>query len=88
MLMAAGMSAATSARYVGTVAPPLVGPARTAFAATFDKLKLNAGVDVAVLTAVVNIGFRFPALKEVTVPVPPVEAHPVAFPFARMPVGA
>ena len=40
-------------------------------AAAFDRLKLSAGVVVAVATLVVNSGERLPALKLVTVPVPP-----------------
>ena len=64
------MSAAWSKRYVGAPAPPTAGPAKTAFCAAFVKMKLRAGVLVAVATLVVNSGARVPAEKVVTVPSP------------------
>jgi len=88
MLIPVGISAATSARKVGVAAPPLVGPAYTRFAFCVVIVKLSAGVVVGLLTAVVNNGFAFPALKFVSVPAPPVDAQPVALPFAKIPVGA
>jgi hypothetical protein len=52
-------------------------------------VNVRAGVVVAVATLVVKSGERVPALKLVTEPdPPPIEAQPVALPFARMPVGA
>jgi hypothetical protein len=45
--------------------------AKIVFAAALVRLKLSAGVVVAVATEVVNRGERFPALKPVTVPLPP-----------------
>jgi hypothetical protein len=55
----------------GAAAPPLAGPAKTEFCAALDRVKVNAGVLVAVATEVVNRGLSVPALKLVTVPPPP-----------------
>jgi hypothetical protein len=72
-----GMSALTSARNVGATAAPVVGPANTKFADCVDSVNVNAGVDVAVATEVVNSGVRLPALNEVTVPPPPPPPGPI-----------
>lgn len=56
---------------LGAAAPPDGGPANTEFCAALDKVKVSAGVVVAVATEVVNNGERVPALKVVTVPVLP-----------------
>ena len=66
----AGKSAVVIALYVGAPEPPDDGPAKKSFCPAADKLKLNAGVVVAVATEVVNSGLRFPELNEVTVPEP------------------
>jgi hypothetical protein len=62
------MSPDTKDLNVGALAPPDVGPAHTVFASSVAKLKVNAGVEVAVATEVVMIEPMFPALKLVTVP--------------------
>ena len=54
----------------GAAAPPEAGPAKTEFCAAVDSANVSAGVLVAVATEVVKSGERFPALKDVTVPVP------------------
>jgi hypothetical protein len=66
-----GMSAATSARYVGAPDPPLAGPASTSFCPALERENVSAGVVVGLATDVVNNGLRFPALKLETVPLPP-----------------
>jgi hypothetical protein len=45
--------------------------------AAFDRMKLSAGVVVAVATDVVNSGERVPAENVVTVPLPPPPPHAV-----------
>jgi hypothetical protein len=67
------MSADTKALNVGVTAPPEVGPAHTVLANSVARLKVNAGVLVGVATEVVMIEPMFPALKDVTVPLPPAE---------------
>src|SRR5678815_3429148 len=64
----AGMSSATKARKVGAAAAPLAGPPKIRFCAWVMAAKVNAGVVVAVASAVVNRGEKSPALKLVTVP--------------------
>jgi len=59
----AGISAVTSARYVGAPAAPVAGPAKTEFVAALVRLNVRAGVVVAVATLVVNSGLRVPAEK-------------------------
>src|ERR1039458_8662414 len=66
----AGRSAATMARNVGAPGPPDTGPRSAAFCACVFKAKDNAGVELPLATEVVNSGLRFPALNDVTVPVP------------------
>ena len=74
-----GMSFATRALKDGAAAPPPVGPEKTVFADWLVSENESAGVVVAVATAVVKSGLRFPEEKLVTVPDPPPPPDPVAF---------
>jgi hypothetical protein len=57
-------------------------------APAFDRLKLSAGVVVAVATLVVNSGERFPALKLVTVAAEVLQDEQEIAPAALMAIGA
>jgi len=61
-------------QYEGVVGAAVQFP-KTVLAAAFESAKESAGVVEAVATEVVKSGERFPALKDVTVPLPETETQ-------------